>query len=59
MYILNAEIVVNSFIKALWSNKFQKIEELLGLVIYNQEQNKNVDKYKTLKGFELLFQEEF
>ena len=33
--------------------------ESLRLVPYNQEQNKNMDKYKILKGLELLFQEEF
>ena len=31
--------------------------ESLGLVPYNQEQNKNMDKYKNLKGLKLLFQE--
>ena len=29
--------------------------ELLRLVLYNQEQNKNIGKYKNLKRLELLF----
>ena len=45
--------------KALPSNKFYRVVELLRLVPYNQEQNKNMGEYKNLKGFELLFQKEF
>ena len=33
--------------------------ELLRLVPYNQEQNKDINEYKNLKGFELLFQKKF
>ena len=33
--------------------------ELLRLVFYNQAWSKKINKYKSLKGFELLFQEEF
>ena len=31
--------------------------ELLRLIPYNQEQSKNMDKYKSLKKLELLFQD--
>ena len=58
MYTLNAKIMANALIKALPSDKFQKVMELLRLVLYNQEQNKNINEYKNLKKLELLFQEE-
>ena len=55
MYTLSTKIIINSLIKALLSNKFQKVVELLRLILYNQEQNKNIGEYKNLKGLELLF----
>ena len=51
--------MANSLSKVLPSNKFQKVVKLLRLILYNQEWNKNMDKYKNLKGLELLLQEEF
>ena len=35
MYIPSAEIIINGLIKALLSDKFSKVVELLRLVLYN------------------------
>ena len=37
MYTLSAKIMANGLTKALLSDKFEKIMELLRLVLYNQE----------------------
>ena len=50
--------MANGLTKALPSDKFQRIMESVRLVLYNQEQNKNINKYKNLIKLDLLFQKE-